>query len=120
MPFSHHVGELRAHYAGFFDPGFGYGREGELKGAVGVLEVRPHETITIYDGQVTHDMLLDYLRRDHFFDLRFDFHLTLRSGRSCFSWASLLFFPPPYLLASRLCGAADLFDGVLQQFVSAS
>ena len=21
MPFSHHVGELRAHYAGFFDPG---------------------------------------------------------------------------------------------------
>jgi dCTP deaminase len=67
VPFSHHVGELRAHYAGFFDPGFGYGREGELKGAVGVLEVRPHETITIYDGQVTHDMLLDYLRRrDHF------------------------------------------------------
>ena len=53
VPFSHHVGELRAHYAGFFDPGFGYGREGELKGAVGVLEVRPHETITIYDGQVS-------------------------------------------------------------------
>ena len=24
VPFSHHVGELRAHYAGFFDPGFGY------------------------------------------------------------------------------------------------
>lgn len=53
VPFSHHVGELRAHYAGFFDPGFGYGRSGELKGAVGVLEVRPHETITIYDGQVS-------------------------------------------------------------------
>jgi dCTP deaminase len=53
VPFSHHVGELRAHYAGFFDPGFGYGRAGELKGAVGVLEVRPHETITIYDGQVS-------------------------------------------------------------------
>eukprot|EP00961_Rhodomonas_salina_P228888 3093659-Rhodomonas_salina.1 len=41
VPFSHHVGELRAHYAGFFDPGFGYGREGELKGTVGVLEVWP-------------------------------------------------------------------------------
>lgn len=25
IPFSHHIGELRAHYAGFFDPGFGYG-----------------------------------------------------------------------------------------------
>ena len=51
VPFSHHVGELRAHYAGFFDPGFGYGASGELRGAVGVLEVRPHETIKIYDGQ---------------------------------------------------------------------
>lgn len=43
--------QLRAHYAGFFDPGFGYGLAGEIKGTVGVLEVRPHETITIYDGQ---------------------------------------------------------------------
>mmetsp|Transcript_13023 Transcript_13023/g.33244 ORF Transcript_13023/g.33244 Transcript_13023/m.33244 type:complete len:448 (-) Transcript_13023:710-2053(-) len=51
VPFSQHVGELRAHYAGFFDPGFGYGRAGEVKGTVGVLEVRPHETITVYDGQ---------------------------------------------------------------------
>lgn len=51
VPFSHLVGELRAHYAGFFDPGFGYGAEGERKGTVAVLEVRPHETITIYDGQ---------------------------------------------------------------------
>jgi dCTP deaminase len=51
IPFSHHIGELRAHYAGFFDPGFGYGKNGSIKGTVGVLEVRPHETITIYDGQ---------------------------------------------------------------------
>jgi deoxycytidine triphosphate deaminase len=51
VPFSHHVGELRAHYAGFFDPGFGYGRAGEVCGTIGVLEVRPHETISIYDGQ---------------------------------------------------------------------
>lgn len=51
VPFSHHVGELRVHYAGFFDPGFGYGESGEIKGTVGVLEVRPHETIRVYDGQ---------------------------------------------------------------------
>src|SRR3989440_7272543 len=36
------VGELRAHYAGFFDPGFGYGA-GDLHGTPIVLEVRPHE-----------------------------------------------------------------------------
>jgi dCTP deaminase len=51
VPFSQHVGELRAHYAGFFDPGFGYGLAGEIKGTVGVLEVRPHETMTVSDGQ---------------------------------------------------------------------
>lgn len=51
VPFSQNIGELRVHYAGFFDPGFGYGTNGQIKGTVGVLEVRPHETITIYDGQ---------------------------------------------------------------------
>lgn len=46
LPFSHLIGELRAHYAGFFDPGFG-----SKFGCSAVLEVRPHETITIFDGQ---------------------------------------------------------------------
>ena len=31
IPFSHLVGELRAHYAGFFDPGFGFGKAGEVR-----------------------------------------------------------------------------------------
>ena len=31
------------HYAGFFDPGFGYGAGGEIKGTKAVLEVRAHE-----------------------------------------------------------------------------
>lgn len=35
------VGEFRVHYAGFFDPGFGYGGEGS--GSRAVLEVRSHE-----------------------------------------------------------------------------
>lgn len=46
IPSSHLVGELRVHYAGFFDPWFG----GET-GATGVLEVRAHEDIIIHDGQ---------------------------------------------------------------------
>ncbi|MDO8427568.1 MAG: 2'-deoxycytidine 5'-triphosphate deaminase, partial [Deltaproteobacteria bacterium] len=36
-------GELRTHYAGFFDPGFGYGLKGEVKGTKAVLEVRAHD-----------------------------------------------------------------------------
>ncbi len=36
-------GELRTHYAGFFDPGFGYGRKGEIEGSTAALEVRAHD-----------------------------------------------------------------------------
>lgn len=36
-------GELRTHYAGFFDPGFGYDPEGGLLGSRAALEVRAHD-----------------------------------------------------------------------------
>ncbi len=45
-------GELRTHYAGFFDPGFGYGPKGEVLGTKAVLEVRAHDVpFMISDGQ---------------------------------------------------------------------
>lgn len=45
-------GELRTHYAGFFDPGFGYSETGRLKGTAAVLEVRAHDvSFVIEDGQ---------------------------------------------------------------------
>jgi dCTP deaminase len=44
-------GELRTHYAGFFDPGFGYGA-GDVLGTPIVLEVRAHDVpFLIHDGQ---------------------------------------------------------------------
>lgn len=36
-------GELRTHYAGFFDPGFGYDPAGEFFGSRAALEVRAHD-----------------------------------------------------------------------------
>ena len=36
-------GELRTHYAGFFDPGFGYDPQGWLRGSRAALEVRAHD-----------------------------------------------------------------------------
>jgi dCTP deaminase len=46
------IGEFRIHYAGFFDPGFGYGA-GEVKGTRAVLEVRAHEVpFLIEHGQI--------------------------------------------------------------------
>jgi len=41
-PYIAMVGEFRVHYAGFFDPGFGYAAAGGT-GSRGVLEVRCHE-----------------------------------------------------------------------------
>jgi len=36
-------GELRTHYAGFFDPGFGYAADGGIQGSRAALEVRAHD-----------------------------------------------------------------------------
>ncbi len=45
-------GEFRSHYAGFFDPGFGYGVNGEILGNPAVLEVKPYENnFILRDGQ---------------------------------------------------------------------
>ena len=53
-------GELRTHYAGFFDPGFGYGSKGEIKGTQIVLEVRPHDVpFLIHDGQTFFKVVYD-------------------------------------------------------------
>ncbi len=52
VPYEAGSGELRTHYAGFFDPGFGYGAKGEVKGTKAVLEVRAHDVpFMIADGQ---------------------------------------------------------------------
>jgi dCTP deaminase len=37
------AGELRTHYAGFFDPGFGYSRGGDSRGSRAALEVRARD-----------------------------------------------------------------------------
>jgi dCTP deaminase len=51
-PYLAMVGEFRVHYAGFFDPGFGYAAAGG-SGSRGVLEVRCHEAPFVLEhGQV--------------------------------------------------------------------
>ncbi len=52
VPFDPSVGEFRIHYAGFFDPGFGYG-DSDIPGTRPVLEVRAHEVpFVIEHGQI--------------------------------------------------------------------
>lgn len=46
------AGELRTHYAGFFDPGFGYDRSSLFHGSRAALEVRAHDVpFVIEHGQ---------------------------------------------------------------------
>ncbi len=54
VPYDPTMGEFRVHYAGFFDPGFGYGVQGEISGTKAVLEVRAtHEMpVLLEDDQL--------------------------------------------------------------------
>lgn len=55
------VGEFRIHYAGFFDPGFGYGLD-QGRGTHAVLEVRSHEVpFVIEDGQLVGRLVYERL-----------------------------------------------------------
>ncbi len=52
LPYDLATQEFRVHYAGFFDPGFGYGAAGEIPGTRAVLEVRAsHMPILLEDDQ---------------------------------------------------------------------
>jgi dCTP deaminase len=44
-------GELRTHYAGFFDPGFGYDPEHKVHGSTAALEVRAHDVPFMVEDQ---------------------------------------------------------------------
>ncbi len=61
VPFNPLVGEFRVHYAGFFDPGFGY-EPGEPPSARGVLEVRSREVPFILEhGQIIGRLIFERL-----------------------------------------------------------
>lgn len=50
-PMDERSGEFRSHYAGFIDPGWGWGSEGEEKGRQITLELRSFEDIVVRDNQ---------------------------------------------------------------------
>jgi len=61
VPFNPLVGEFRVHYAGFFDPGFGY-EKGRAPAARAVLEVRSREVPFILEhGQIIGRLVFERL-----------------------------------------------------------
>lgn len=56
------IGEFRVHYAGFFDPGFGWDEADTAGGTPAVLEVRAHETPFLLEhGQQVGRLVYEYL-----------------------------------------------------------
>ena len=56
-------GELRTHYAGFFDPGFGVVADGQLPGTAAVLEVRAHDvSFALEHGQTLCKLTFEHMQ----------------------------------------------------------
>jgi len=61
VPYDPSFGEFRVHYAGFFDPGFGYGND-DILGTRAVLEVRSYGVpCVLEDGQVVARLVFERL-----------------------------------------------------------
>lgn len=57
------AGELRTHYAGFFDPGFGYADDDPVAGSRAVLEVRAHDVpFVVEHGQTICRLVFEGMR----------------------------------------------------------
>lgn len=50
VPMTERCGEFRSHYAGFFDPGWGWGENGGGNGDIATLEIRPFENLVVRHG----------------------------------------------------------------------
>lgn len=75
-------GELRTHYAGFFDPGFGWhpGKAKKGQGTRAVMEVRPHDVpFMVEDGQtfcrMKFEKIVDEPERLYGKDLKSNYHI---------------------------------------------
>jgi dCTP deaminase len=65
MPYDTRAGEFRVHYAGFFDPGFGWdAANGKAGSSRGVLEVRSHEVPFLLE----HWQIVGWLRYERMAD----------------------------------------------------
>jgi dCTP deaminase len=63
LPMDERSGDFRSHYAGFIDPGWGWGENGEGKGRPLTLEVRPFEDLVVRQGQPIGKIRFEYMTK---------------------------------------------------------
>ena len=83
VSFDSESGEFRSHTAGFFDPGFGFGRTGEVLGTTAVLEVRPFgSNIILRHGQPVCRLVYEKLIEvpDKLYGLELESHYQEQQG----------------------------------------
>ncbi len=56
------LGEFRSHAAGYIDPGWGYGHNGDVRGRPITLEVIPQEDMLVRDGQTVVRIRYEYMK----------------------------------------------------------
>jgi dCTP deaminase len=64
VPMDERSGDFRSHYAGFLDPGWGWGHMGEGFGRPFTLEVRPFENLVARHGQPIAKIKFEYVTEE--------------------------------------------------------
>lgn len=82
VPMDERSGEFRSHYAGFIDPGWGYGPNGKGRGRPLTLEVRPFEDLVIADKHPIAKIKFEWMARvpDLHYDAKEDCNYGTQSG----------------------------------------
>ncbi len=80
MAYDASKGEFRSHFAGFFDPGFGWHADDDKRGAIGVLEIEAYShPFILRDGQpiclMTYERLLEAPEKHYGSDLGSNYHM---------------------------------------------
>lgn len=81
-PMDERYGDFRSHYAGFIDPGWGWGKKGEGTGRTLTLEVRPFENLEVRHGQAIARVQYERVTEvpDLLYDARGDANYTVQHG----------------------------------------
>ena len=62
MAYDASKGEFRSHFAGFFDPGFGWNADDAKRGSIAVLEIEAYShDFILHDGQPICLMMYEHL-----------------------------------------------------------